>query len=181
MKCFVFSIGEKTTDLCCELMRKYGFEVILLKDNSSLQQKLKRFYVEALSTKDNMFVRIDADIIPNQNAKEIPKFIADYPMWECSVGWDWYSQNRKPISIHYMNRLAVQMCLNNVDKAEKEVRPETYLWRLPNINPYVHIDWTLARGLHGYGQTDQRKRIKELKDSRGQDYDWPLVERIEAL
>lgn len=182
MLAYVFSIGERTTDLCCELMTKYGFEVIRLEDPSTtLWQKLKQFYEEALKTKDEVFVRIDADIIPNENVKTMPRYKPEYPLWECSVGYDWYKQDRGTISIHYMNRKAIEKCLGHINEAKNEIRPETYLWRVPNINLYTNVDWTVNRGIHGYGQLDQRQRIKELKDARGQSYDWELVERIEAV
>jgi len=71
MKAFVFSIGERTTGLCVEQLEKMGFEVILYKDNTSLWDKLKRFYTEALETNEDKFLRIDADIIPNQNVKDL--------------------------------------------------------------------------------------------------------------
>lgn len=181
MRAYVFSIGESTTDLCVELMQKYGFEVVLFQDETSLWAKLKRFYEEALATKDHQFVRIDADIIPNKNAAIIPHSKNDYPLWECSVGWDWYKQDRGSISIHYMNRLAAEMCLRHIAEAEALTRPETHLWRDERINPYTRLDWTLARGIHGYGQADHRERIKALKRERNQEYDWELVEKIEAL
>lgn len=182
MKAVVFSIGEKTTDLCCELMAKYGFEVVRLEDpKTTLWQKLKQFYELAMDTDEDVFVRMDADIIPNANVKTMPLYKPEYPLWECSVGFDWYKQDRGTISIHYMNRRAIQKCLEHVDEAKRETRPETYLWRVPNINLYTTVDWTINRGIHGYGQIDQRERIKELKDLRGQQYDWGLVERIEAL
>jgi len=181
MKVWVFSIGESTTELCCELMERYGFEVVLLQDATTLWSKLKRFYTEALASEGDMFMRIDADIIPNSNVKVVNGHNSRYPFWQCSAGFDWYKQDRGPISIHYMNRAAIGLCLKDIDKAEHESRPETFVWRLTKLNPYTHIDWTLNRGLHGYGQIDQRERIKNLKDERHQAYDWELVEAIEAL
>lgn len=178
IKAFVFSIGEKTTDLCCELMEKYGFEVILYRDETSLWEKLKRFYTEALDTEDNVFVRIDADVIPNNNVKRLVK---DSLGWTCASGWDWYKQDRGAISIHVMDRFTIKQCLENIYEAKNEVRPETYLWRLKDVNPFTSIEEDFSCGIHGYGQQDQRDRIKALKDSRGQSYDWYLVERIEAL
>lgn len=181
MRAYVFSIGEKTTELCVELMKEYGFEVILYQDGTTLWDKLKRFYTEALKTDDDLFVRVDADIIPNRNVQEIPKYKQDYPFWECSVGFDWYKQDRGSVSIHYMNRAAIERCLVHIDEAENKIRPETYLWRTPDINMYTGLDWTINRGIHGYGQQIHRERIKQLKDLRNQEYDWGLVERIEAL
>lgn len=181
MKAYVFSIGERTTDLCCELMRKYGFEVVLYKDKSSLWDKMKRFYQEALDSGDDYFLRVDADIIPNRNVQEIPKDHIGYPMWVCSVGYNWYMQDRGPISIHYMNRLAIEQCFKHIEEAKDKNRPESHLWRIPDINPYTRNEWTINRGLHGYGQQDQRDRVKALKQSRDQQYDWDLIDRIESL
>lgn len=181
MKAYVFSIGEKTTDLCCELMTNYGFDVVLYKDDTTLWEKLLRFYTEAVEDNAPMAVRIDADIIPNSNVKDYPYVTEGYPLWECSSGYDWYKQDRSSISIHYMSLDAIKLCLKYIDEAKDEIRPETYLWRKHTINPYTKINWTMNRGLHGYGQEDHRQRIKDLKDSRNQEYDWDLVKRIEAL
>lgn len=181
MKAYVFSIGEKTTDLCCDLMESYGFEVILYQDKSSLWHKLKRFYEDALETEDQEFVRIDADIIPNKRTKDLLK-VNDGCLWHCAVGWDWYRQERGSISIHHMKRQAVEICLENIMTAKDKVRPESHLWRLQEFHfPRVCHGIDISCGIHGYGQGDHRERIKSLKASRQQDYDWDLIERIEAL
>lgn len=177
MKCFVFSIGEKTTALCCELMKEYGFEVILYQDQTSLWEKLKRFYTEALESDDYIFVRVDADIIPNRNVRNLT---SNYG-WNCATGYDWYSQDRKAISVHVMERPIIEKCLAHIEEAKHEIRPETYLWRLPNVNPYTSTQTDFSCGLHGYGQKDHRVRIKDLKYNRNQFYDWALLDRIEAL
>lgn len=180
MKAYVFSIGEKTTDLCCELMKDYGFEVILLKDkNTTLWDKLKYFYEQALKTNDEYFVRIDADIIPNSNIKTLTN--EKISPWVCSTGYDWYKQDRGAISIHLMHRFMIYGCLYYINEAEQEVRPETYLWRKPLINQFTYIENSYSCGIHGYGQADQRERIKKLKKSRDQKYDWSLIEKIEQL
>ena len=178
MKCFVFSIGEKTTELCCELMKDYGFEVILFENRSSLWNKLNRFYLEALETEDEYFMRIDADIIPNQNVK---KLAGATNGWSCASGYDWYSQDRKAISIHVISREVIEQCLKHIEEAKDEIRPETYLWRLPNVNPETVIVDRYSCGIHGYGQQEHRDRIKLLKHNRNQDYDWKLLDRIEKL
>lgn len=176
MRCFVFSIGEKTTDLCCELMREYGYEVILFQDGTPLWQKLKRFYTEALATEDDEFMRIDADVIPNKKIQDMFNLSG----WTCAWGLDWYKQDLGSISIHKMRREIIEKCLAHVDESEPKIRPETYLWRLPEINDYT--DNAIGfYGIHGYGQSDQRERIKLLKYLRNQPYDWDLVERLEAL
>lgn len=178
MKCYIFSIGERTTQLCCDLMREYGFEVILFQDSTSLWEKLKRFYTEALESGDDKFMRIDADIIPNRNVLRLAQ---DSNGWNCASGFDWYKQDRGAISVHVMSRSVIEECLWNIDSARDKVRPETHLWRLHNVNPRTQVMTQFSCGIHGYGQSDQRERIKSLKLSRNQDYDWNLVEKIEAL
>lgn len=179
MKCYVFSIGEKTTDLCVELMQNYGFEVVLYKDQTSLWEKLKRFYTEALETDDKWFMRIDADIIPNKNVNRLVN--GAKLSWSCASGYDWYKQDRGAISIHVMDRWVIGECLENIYEAKDKIRPETYLWRVKNINPHTEVVTDFSCGLHGYGQTEHRDRIKTLKYNRNQSYDWNLIERIEAL
>lgn len=180
MKAYVFSIGEPTTDLCVELMEKYGFDVQLIyNETSSLWDKLKYFYTKALETEDDVSVRIDADIIPNRNVKRlVDDFING---WSCASGYDWYKQDRGAISIHVMDRATVKKCLKHIEEAKDKVRPETYLWRLKGVNNLTDVEEDYSCGIHGYGQQTHRDRIKALKDSRGQSYDWDLVERIEAL
>lgn len=175
MKCWVFSIGEPTTDLCCELLKEYGFEVILLQDDTTLQQKLKRFYIEASGEDEAM--RIDADIIPNKSILNMDNKYG----WTCASGFDWYKQSEGAISIHIMQRNVIKLALASIDEAVEENRPESFIWRLSNINIYTSIDDNHIYGIHGYGQKSHRERIKALKDSRNQEYDWGLVQKIEAL
>lgn len=61
MKAYVTSIGEPTTDLCVWSLERNGFETVLIQDQTTLAEKLKRIYSEA----DEDFVRIDADVIVN--------------------------------------------------------------------------------------------------------------------
>lgn len=177
MKAYIFSIGENTTKLCYELMTEYGFETVIYQDQTTLWDKLKRFYIEALETIDEEFVRIDADVLPIIN----PKHMFNYYGWTCAQGFDWYKMNLGAISIHKMTREIIKKCLKNIDDAKDKNRPESHLWRLQDINRHTQINGTHLWGVHGYGQTDQRERIKNLKQSRNQEYDWNLVERIEQL
>ena len=178
MKAYVFSIGEKTTDLCCELMTEYGYDVVLYQDQTTLWEKLKRFYTEALQTSDKFFVRIDADIIPFRTTQEL---IFQRSGWTCASGYDWYKMDIGAISIHSMGRDVIEKCLKHIEEAKDENRPESYLWRLDDINKSTRIDERHCFGIHGYAQNDSRDRIKTLKKSRNQDYNWELVEKIEKL
>lgn len=178
MKAFVFSIGESTTDLCCELMSEYGFDVTLLKDDSTLWDKMKLFYATALQTSDNFFVRIDADIIPLPAVKNLRY---QKTGWFCASGFDWYKMDTGAISIHTMGRDVIEKCMLHIDEAKNEIRPESYLWRLDDINSSTLIDNRYSYGIHGYGQKNERDRIKKLKSARHQTYDWELVDRIEKI
>lgn len=178
MKCYIFSIGEPTTNLCVELMESYGFDVTLFQDDTTLWEKLKRFYTEASESEDRYFMRIDADIIPNANVKKLQHNLS---LWTCASGYDWYKQDRGAISIHVMNRSIINKCLEHIDEAKDKIRPETYLWRLDDINRHTVIEESYSCGLHGYGQKSHRERIKTLKYNRDQKYDWDLIEKIEAL
>lgn len=150
--------------------------MILYQDKTILWDKLKRFYTEALETKSDAFIRIDADIIPNRNILKLQS-----RGWTCASGFDWYSQDRKAISIHMMTRPIIEKCLEHIEEAKDKIRPETYLWRLPEVNEWTHIEDSFNSGIHGYGQKDQRDRIKQLKYNRNQQYDWDLLDRIEGL
>lgn len=176
MKVFVFSIGEKTTDVCCQILEEYGYEVILLKDKTSLAEKLQKFYKLALETGDKEVMRIDADILPYPWMVDMK----NEKGWTCASGFDWYKQNIGAISIHLMNRKVLKLCDKYSPGIEEYSRTETHLWRLPEINSYTSVD-SSVRGIHGFGQHDQRERIKSLKKERNQEYDWALVERIENV
>lgn len=178
MKAYVFSIGERTTDLCCDLLKEYGFDVVLFQDHTPLWEKLKRFYKEALESGDEWAMRVDADIIPNRNVIRLANRSKG---WTCASGYDWYKQDRGAISIHVMERAVIEQCNKFVDDSANEIRPETYLWRLPEINDYTEVQEDFSCGIHGYGQQDHRDRIKNLKYLRNQKYDWDLLDRIESL
>jgi hypothetical protein len=179
MKIFVFSIGEQTTELAIDLLDKYGFDVeIIYNETSSLWDKLKYFYTKALEAGDEYIMRMDADIIPNENVKRLAE---EDGGWVCATGYDWYKQDVGAISIHKMHRDVIVECLDHIDEAKNKDRPETYLWRLSNVNPLTRNQFDYACGLHGYGQRDQRQRIKDLKLMRGQVYNWDLIDEIESL
>ncbi len=181
MKAFVFSIGEATTDLCASQMEKYGFDVEVWQNDSPLWQKLERLYQF-----DEDVVRIDADIIPNEEVKSLVDQAEDLKdqgyYWWCTKGWDWYANRVGSVSIHYMTRQALEIGRSHANEMKSQIRPETYIWRLPELhNPRRchHID--VVAGIHGYGQKLHRDRIKYMKHMRDQDYDWDLVKRIEEL
>lgn len=181
MKAFVFSIGEPTTDLCVWSLKRQGMEVVLMHDEkTTLWQKLKDLY----QTKEEELLRVDADIIVNNNLNAYLKWSKGSPYWWTKPkGWGWYSQNLIPISVTHMKRPALDVCREKIDLGEHELRPETRMWRLPEFhNPRVCEHSDIPVGIHGYGQDEGNiRRVHAMKDLRHQEYDWELFEAIDKL
>lgn len=179
MKAYIFSIGEPTTELCCWQLKRLGFEVVLYKDELSLWHKLKRLYTEA----DEDFVRVDADIIPNNNIKELISQTNPQYWWYHSMGWDMYANDIRPISVAYIKKQAIPIARKHIDEAKGELRPETYIFRLPQFdNPRRAITANIITGLHGYHQGEpNNKRVRNMKEKRGQNYDWELFDKVDRL
>lgn len=177
MKAIVFSIGEVTTALCAELLNEFGFDVQVWQDKTSFYDKLNKFY----KAFDEDILRIDADIIPTANVKKLVQ-LEDNCIWHQCMGWDWYKHDIAPISINYYRQPMFETARQHIEKAKYLNRPESYIYRLEQFHwPRVCHVTDLVCGLHGYKQTDQRQRIKILKAEREQDYDWALVDKLEAL
>lgn len=177
MIAFVTSIGEATTDLCVWSLERQGFVVELVQNNSSLAEKLKLIYDRA----NEDFLRVDADIITNKNASKLEP--ADGCLWHQSMGWDWYSQELKPISVQYIKKEALPVLRSNINAHLRDERPESAMFRLEEFhNPRVCEVTDTITGLHGYKGSDF-DRVKQQKIRRGQidKYDFELAERINAL
>lgn len=179
MKAFVTSIGEPTTRLCIEQLRRYDYEVTVLKDESSLWSKLVRIYNEA----DSDFLRVDADFVPNRNIKDFwQKYDRDVWWVQPSI-FDWYRQDIGQGGAQFIRREALpilRMCIPAFEKAE---RPETEVSRVePLHNPRRMVTSDVVVGMHGYRQ-GHLDRIRAQKARRGQsdNYDWNLVEELERL
>ena len=61
MRAYVTSIGEPTTGICVDQLKRYGFDVILLDSKEPWIRKYRRFICEAVGP----CLRIDADVVPN--------------------------------------------------------------------------------------------------------------------
>lgn len=177
MRAFVFSIGESTTELCVEQLEKFGFDVVLWQDSTPLWKKLYKLYWQP----DEEIVRVDADIIPNENILELIN-IDDDCWWHCASGWDLYKNDIAPISIHYMKQEALVAARDYISRGKDELRPETYVWRSrPFMQPRRCEVVPLVCGIHGYGQKDQAERIKTMKSLRNQPYDWDFIEKMQDI
>lgn len=174
---YITSIDEPTTNLCEWSLVRQGYEVKVLNDSRTLAEKLKAIY----NAVDDDFIRVDADIIVNKNVKKLKP--EDNCLWHQSMGWDWHSQELKPISVQYIKKEALPILRANIDKFMTAERPESQLFRLDEFcNPRVCEVTGIITGLHGYKCNDV-ERVKTQKQRRGQidNYDFELSERINKL
>lgn len=177
MKAYVSSIGESTTEICKWSLERNGFEVVLLRDKSSLAQKLKRTYELA----EDDFLRVDADVIPNRHLT--PQFVSslkDYWWYQFQV-FDIYKLDVGNGGIQFIRKECLPALRTHINKFMGFDRPETQAYRLPEFNnPRRCVTYNKIMGLHGFAQEDI-ERVKKQKAIRNQSYDWELYERVEAL
>lgn len=179
MKAFVTSIGEPTTRLCCDQLRLLGFDVVLLKDDQSLWWKLREIYNQA----DDDFLRVDADVVPNRNARSFWEGYTKDVWWVQARTFGWYSQDVIYSGIQFIRKEALPALRANIDRFEKAERPESQMFRLDEFHaPRRCVSSEVVAGLHGYGQGDI-ERVKAVKQRRRQydNYAWELVERLAEL
>lgn len=177
MKAYVTSIGEPTTDLCVWALERQGFDVVLIKDPSTLWTKLKTIYDMA----DDDFIRVDADVIVNKNVRDLIK--EEGLLWYQSLCYSWFSQDVTHGGVQFIRKEAIPVLRKHIDEATRRERPESYMFRLEAFhNPRVCGTFEKMCGLHGYAQNDIN-RVKQTKVRRGQmdNYDFELSERLSAL
>lgn len=173
------SIGEPTTELAQWALKRNGFDVRLIQDNSSLASKLKQIYYSV----DEDFVRVDADVIVNSNLKPDKMFVTDPRIWWVQYyTFDWFKQDVGYGGVQFIRKPALKALRDNIDTFMEAERPETQMYRLDEFNnPRRCIGEKKVMGIHGYAQTDI-DRIKETKKRRKQvHYDWELAERLSNL
>lgn len=185
MKAYVTSIGERTTDLCVWSLERQGFDVTVLRDGTTLANKLKRIYAQA----DEPFVRVDADVICNRNVartfRELFKIKSDDVWWVQGCTYGWYAQDVIFGGVQFIDKPIIQVLRDNIERYSHDSRPETRLFRMPELyNPRRCISIPGLFGVHGYGQkTSDLVRVKAVKIERGHygNYDWELMDRINEL
>lgn len=182
MKAYVTSIGEPTTELCKWSLERNGFDVLVIKDSSTLAEKLKYIYQIA----DDDFIRVDADVIVNRNCTQenIRRLMRDHQykhaVWLQFTTFDWLSQDLAHGGVQLITRQALSDLRSHVHEAINKERPESYMYRIDAFQePRVCLSHYAVMGLHGYGQTDLQ-RIKDTKSRRGQydNYDWEIVDKL---
>lgn len=186
MKAYVTSIGEKTTDICCDQLRKFGFDVVLLDEKMSWVDKYKAFIVLAQSKGENC-LRVDADVIVNENIKfalkcEDKNKKICFSMAQMQV-FDFYKNNLCIGQPMIYSKRTLDIIRENLDKIRAD-RPETSAWRMKGINDgTLTFDYKIY-GIHGIGQSDEAMdRAERNKEDRGQskEYDFELSRKLGKL
>ena len=177
MKAFVTSIGETTTDVCVWSLERQGFETVLIDGESTLWEKLKQIFEMA----DDDFIRVDADVVCNQNVMKLIEQKDGW--WFQAQTFEWYRQDVGYGGVQYIKKGCFPAIRKHIDEAERMERPESYLSRLEEFhNPRVFKSVELICGVHGFKQSDTQ-RVKDTKMRRGQygNYDWELANRLDTL
>lgn len=191
MKAYVTTIGEKTTDICCEQLERFGFEVLVLRGEEPWPQKYQRFITSAIqNVGEGGCIRVDADVILNKNIidatrdfdsialgyKRMPYLMAQ---WQC---YDFYRNNVGVCSPVYYSKEALEVIKEDFNQLDLR-RPEATAWRLPKINKHTYSGYMIV-GMHGFFQDgDHLARHLENKIERKQmeEYDFDLAKRLMAL
>lgn len=177
MKAYITSIGEPTTQLCKWSLERQGFEVHTIQDpKTSLAHKL--LMISKLA--DDDYIRVDADIIVNQNVRDL---IKETDLWWYQVlTFDWWKQDITHGGVQFVRKAALPFIRRHIQEIAGIERPESYLFRLPEFhNPRVCGTFEQVCGLNGYKQDDVN-RVKATKDRRNQKgYDFDLALELNKL
>lgn len=181
MRAYVTSIGERTTDICVSQLKKFGYEVLLLNQVEPWFDKYKKF----ISIADENCLRVDADIIVNQNIMNAERFTFhfdnEWMMVQFSV-YDLYKNlPHSGVPVMY-NKKALEIIRNNFYSLDPR-RPEATAWRLPQINRMTYTIHELV-GMHGFFQ-DKESILRHMKNKIERKqidlYDFDLAEKLMNL
>lgn len=177
MIAYVTSIGEKTTEICCQQLRRYGFFVVLLNKKEEWIDKYKRF----INLADEDCLRIDADIIPNHKVKFIEVDSKDALMIQHKL-FDFYRNDVIIGGAVFYRRKALKIIKKNIGGLNRD-RPETSAWRLNElVKDTVTSD--LVVGMHGFFQDketmERAEKNKMARDQIGY-YDFNLAFKLMKL
>jgi hypothetical protein len=179
VKAVITSIGELTTEVCKWSLERNGFETILIQDkNTLLAEKLEQIYKEI----DEDFVRVDADVVPNNVLT--PELMSNFSngfWWYQFLTFDWFKQETTHGGIQLVKKEAIPILRANISRFKNAERPESQMYRLEEFHkPRRCKTINAIMGLHNY--KNDIERVKEVKKRRGQsNYDWELAERLNSL
>lgn len=187
MIAFVTTIGEKTTDTCVWSLKRNGFEVHTVSGDTTLAEKLKDIYEEALQL-DIDFLRVDADVVVNNNCTPgIIESIANLNMhndawWLQFQTFDWFQQNVGYGGIQYIRREALPVLNENITSFMNAERPETEMTRSYGMyNPRRFESFEMIMGIHNYKNDIERVRAVKTRRDQLKHYDFELAERLEKI
>lgn len=182
MIAYVTSIGEATTDICVWQLKRFGFDVVLLKGKESWFDKYSRF-IDMADIEGEDCLRVDADIIVNKAIKKVQDDNCGRTvlMTQYAV-WDFYKNaisNTCPI---YYSKEALPIIERNLNRLDNQ-RPECSASRLKEVHPEFDINARIV-GTHGFFQRpadmdrayESRKRKRQLGE-----FDFELVNKIREL
>lgn len=177
MKVYVTSIGEITTDICCQELKRYDFDVVLLGAREKWIDKYKRFIKMATGA----CLRIDADVIVNKNIRPFWNSClkGEIVLSDCQV-YDFYKNGLSYAGVVFYSQQAIDFIKKNIDKISN-VRPERSMTILLGNNK-CSSSWLV--GVHGFYQDfDTFLRAKVNKQTRGQleEYDFRLAGKLMRL
>lgn len=177
MNAYLTSIGEKTTEIAKEQLERYGFNVIVLGGEEKWYDKYKRFVFLAYEN----CIRIDADVIVNENIKEFQDF-GDRFMIQQALTYDFYRNDLGITSPVYYTKGALRLIRKNWDKVSRD-RPEASACRIPEINPFKFTN-ELIVGIHGFfqkGEDLERHKQHKIERKQMEQYDFELAEKLLKL
>ena len=178
MKAYVSSFGEKTTELCCSQLERFGFEVVLMDEKEEWHKKYKRF----IQIANEDCLRIDADVIVNEKIKQLGVGLSKRVWIESFTLYDLYRNGLFQGSPIYYKTEALDFLKKNLDRITP-LRPEASALRLKGINEHKYQNDIIVVGMHGFFQDDETvKRAKSNKEQRGQTgFEFDLVNKLRNL
>lgn len=180
MKAYVTSIGEQTTEICCEQLKRYGFEVVLMDEKEEWVNKYKRF----LTIAEGDCLRVDADIIVNRNISKFYKQAKEMDCWLADTKvYDLYRNGLSCAGVVYYSKEGLKYA-KDILFCPSAIRPERSFSKEIGHKKDTLIDMVV--GIHGFFQDDETMyRAKENKKNRGQEekynYDFDLAFKLKSL
>ena len=178
MKAYITTIGERTTDLCIEQLKKYGFDVIVLDENELWINKYKRFIKMA----DGDCLRIDADTLVNENAMLIGVDVKPEEYIIAHIYYDMYKNNISLGGPVFYTKKGLDIIRENLDKISEQ-RPETSAVRLKQFIGHMgRRDFVM--GIHGLGQDDitiERAIYNKVMRRQLDTYNFEFIKKINKL
>lgn len=179
MKAYLTTIGERTTDICAEQLKRFGFDVQILDGAMPWAQKYKQF----IETADEDCLRIDADVIINKNINILIAALESKTGYVIQgFTYDFYRNNIGVTTPILYSKTALALIRQSWDKIGL-LRPEANACRLPGLSGRIYTSPAIV-GMHGFFQdVEHLKMAQENKVQRGQiaEYDFELANKLLSL